>query len=66
VRIPQAILIIDDEILTLESIYNHTKEDTGVMRLFYLLVAKKLPYQRLRHSIRSSLFKDVNNIFLDK
>jgi hypothetical protein len=61
-----SVKIIDDEILTLESIYNNTKEHTGVMGLFYLLVAEKLPYQHSKHSIRSSLFKDVNNIFLNK
>jgi hypothetical protein len=62
---PGSVKIIDGETLTLESIYNNTKEHTGVMALFYLLVAEQLPYQHFRHSIRSSFFMDVNNIFLD-
>ncbi|KAK2437411.1 stress up-regulated Nod 19 protein [Trifolium repens] len=63
---PGSVKIIDGEILTIESIYNNTKEHTGVMGLFYLYVAEQLPYQHFRHSIRSSFFMDVNNIFLDK
>jgi hypothetical protein len=60
-----SVKIIDGETLTLESIYNNTKEHAGVMALFYLLVAEQLPYQHFRHSTRSSFFMDVNNIFLD-
>jgi hypothetical protein len=62
---PGSIKIIDGETLTLESNYNNTKEHTGVMGLFYLLVAEQLPYQHFRHSTRSSFFVDVNNIVLD-
>ncbi|CAJ2677960.1 stress up-regulated Nod 19 protein [Trifolium pratense] len=62
---PGSIKIIDGETLTLESIYNNTKEHTGVMGLFYLLIAEELPYQHFRHSTRSSFLMDVNNIFLD-
>ncbi|CAJ2677949.1 unnamed protein product [Trifolium pratense] len=57
---PGSVKIIDGETLTLESIYNNTKEHTGVMGLFYLLVAEQLPYQHFRHSTRSSFFMDVN------
>ncbi|KAK2437600.1 stress up-regulated Nod 19 protein [Trifolium repens] len=57
---PGSINIIDGETLTLESIYNNTKEHAGVMGLFYLLVAEQLPYQQFRHSTRSSFFMDVN------
>jgi hypothetical protein len=57
--------IIDGEILTLESNYNNTKEHTGVMGLFYLLVAEQLPHQHFRHSTRSSFFMDIDNILLD-
>jgi hypothetical protein len=56
---PGSINIIDGETLTLESIYNNTKEHAGVMGLFYLLVAEQLPYQQFRHS-RSSFLMDVN------
>jgi len=60
-----SVKIIDGETLTLESNYNNTKEHTGVMGLFYLLVAEQLPYQRFRHSTRSSFFMDINNMLLD-
>lgn len=62
---PGSVKIIDGEILTHESNYNNTKEHTGVMGLFYLLVAEQLPYQHFRHSTRSSFFMDINNILLD-
>jgi hypothetical protein len=62
---PGSVKIIDGETLTLESNYNSSKEHTGVMGLFYLLVAEQLPYQHLRHSTRSSFFMDINNILLD-
>ncbi|KEH31350.1 uncharacterized protein [Medicago truncatula] len=62
---PGSVKIIDGETLTLESNYNSTKEHTGVMGLFYLLVAEQLPYQHFRHSTRSSFFMDINNILLD-
>ncbi|XP_045820178.1 uncharacterized protein LOC123913469 isoform X1 [Trifolium pratense] len=62
---PGSIKIINGKILTLESNYNNTKEHTGVMGLFYLLVAEELPYQYFRHSTRSSFLMDVNNILLD-
>jgi hypothetical protein len=60
-----SIKIIDGETLTLESNYNNTKEHTGVMGLFYLLVAEQLPHQHFRHSTRSSFLMNVNNILLD-
>jgi hypothetical protein len=60
-----SVKIIDGEILTLKSIYNNTKEHTGIMGLFYLLVAEQLPYQQFRKSTHSSIFMDVGNIFLD-
>ncbi|PNX73499.1 stress up-regulated Nod 19 protein [Trifolium pratense] len=53
---PGSVKIINGETLTLESFYNNTKEHTGVMGLFYLLVADTLPYQHFRHSTRSSFF----------
>jgi hypothetical protein len=56
---PGSVKIIDGETLTLESNYNSTKEHTGVMGLFYLLVAEQLPYQQLRLFSRSSFVKDV-------
>jgi hypothetical protein len=57
---PGYVKIIDGETLTLESIYNNTKEHAGVMGLFYLLVEEQqLPYQQFRHS-RSSFLMDVN------
>jgi len=63
---PGSVKIIDGETLTLESNYNSSKEHTGVMGLFYLLVAEQLPYQQhFRHSTRSSFFMDINNILLD-
>ncbi|XP_045825975.1 uncharacterized protein LOC123918078 [Trifolium pratense] len=62
---PGSVKIIDGETLTLESIYNSTKEHAGVMGLFYFLVAEQLSYQHFRHSTRSSFIMDVNNIFLD-
>nr|AAU14999.2 MtN19-like protein [Pisum sativum] len=62
---PGSMKIMDGETLTLESNYNSTKEHTGVMGLFYILVAEQLPYQHLRHSTRSSFFMDSNNMLLD-
>ncbi|XP_045820184.1 uncharacterized protein LOC123913472 [Trifolium pratense] len=62
---PGSVKIIDGEILTLESLYNNTKEHTGLMGFFYLLVAEQLPSQRFIHSTRSSFFMDVDTIFLD-
>ncbi|CAK8578140.1 unnamed protein product [Lathyrus sativus] len=62
---PGSVKIMDGETLTLESNYNSTKEHTGVMGLFYILVAEQLPYQPLRHSTRSSFFMESNNTLLD-
>lgn len=57
---PGSVKIIDGETLTLESSYNNSQEHTGVMGLFYLLVAEQLPYQQyFRHSTRSSFFVNV-------
>jgi len=58
---PGSVAIIDGETLTLESIYNNSQEHTGVMGLFYLLVAEQKPYHQLRHSTRSSFFMDLDN-----
>ncbi|XP_045825973.1 uncharacterized protein LOC123918076 [Trifolium pratense] len=51
---PGSVKIIDGETLTLESIYNNTKEHTGVMGLFYLLVAEQLPYTSTLDILSSS------------
>ncbi|KAJ1394901.1 Stress up-regulated Nod 19 [Sesbania bispinosa] len=60
---PGSVKIIDGETLTLESNYSSTQGHTGVMGLFYLLVAEQLPQQHFSHSLRSSFLMDVNNIF---
>ncbi|CAJ2677956.1 unnamed protein product [Trifolium pratense] len=62
---PGSVKINDGETLTLESNYNNTKEHTGVMGHFYILVAEQLPYQHFRHSTRSSFFMDVTNLLVD-
>ncbi|XP_027345497.1 uncharacterized protein LOC113857619 isoform X2 [Abrus precatorius] len=60
---PGSVKIIDGETLTLESNYSSIQEHTGVMGLFYFLVAEQLPHQHLRHSSRSSFFMNIDNIF---
>ncbi|KHN39141.1 hypothetical protein glysoja_027946 [Glycine soja] len=59
---PGSVNIIDGETLTLESNYSSSREHTGVMGLFYLLVAEQLPHQHLKHTSRSSFFIDINSI----
>ncbi|KAL3019923.1 hypothetical protein AAZX31_05G116900 [Glycine max] len=60
---PGSVKIIDGETLTLESNYSSSREHTGVMGLFYLLVAEQLPHQHFRHTPRSSFSMDINSIF---
>nr|KYP49633.1 hypothetical protein KK1_028604 [Cajanus cajan] len=61
---PGSVKIIDDETLTLESNYSSTPGHTGVMGVFYLLVAEQLPHQHFTHSSRSSSFiMNINSIF---
>ncbi|KAG4391112.1 hypothetical protein AAZX31_05G116700 [Glycine max] len=60
---PGSVKIIDGETLTLESNYSSSREHTGVMGLFYLLVAEQLPDQHFRHTSRSSFFMNINSIF---
>ncbi|KAI4336410.1 hypothetical protein L6164_014941 [Bauhinia variegata] len=57
---PGSVNILDGETLTLESRYNSSQLHTGVMGLFYLLVAERLPPQHISHSSRASFF--ANNI----
>ncbi|XP_020232996.1 uncharacterized protein LOC109813245 isoform X3 [Cajanus cajan] len=59
---PGSVKIIDGETVTLESNYSSSRGHTGVMGLFYLLVAEQLPHQHFRHSSRSSSFF-TNSIF---
>ncbi|CAL0324488.1 unnamed protein product [Lupinus luteus] len=62
---PGSVKIANGETVTLESIYSSNKRGhTGVMGLFYLLVAEQLPQQNFKHSTRSSYFLDMNNIFI--
>ncbi|XP_020232999.1 uncharacterized protein LOC109813246 [Cajanus cajan] len=58
---PGSVKIIDSETLTLEVNYSNSPGHTGVMGLFYLLVAEQLPHQHFRHSSRSSFFMNVNS-----
>ncbi|KAK7260431.1 hypothetical protein RIF29_26465 [Crotalaria pallida] len=60
---PGSVKIIDGETLTLESNYSSNRGHTGVMGLFYLLVAEQLPHQYIRHSFLSSFTLDMKNIF---
>ncbi|KAK7399755.1 hypothetical protein VNO78_10944 [Psophocarpus tetragonolobus] len=60
---PGSIKIIDGETITLESNYNNSRGHTGVMGLFYLLVAEQLPHQHFTLSSRSSFFMNINNVF---
>ncbi|KAF7803917.1 stress up-regulated Nod 19 protein [Senna tora] len=46
---PGSVQISNGETLTLESNYNSSQRHTGVMGLFYLLVADKLPNQHTMH-----------------
>ncbi|KAF7836994.1 stress up-regulated Nod 19 protein [Senna tora] len=50
---PGSMKIMDGEILTFESNYSNTRGHTGVMGLFYLLVAEQLPHQHKKHSSRA-------------
>ncbi|KAK7363262.1 hypothetical protein VNO77_05398 [Canavalia gladiata] len=61
---PGSVKIIDGETLTLESNYSSSSSrgHTGVMGLFYLLVAEQLPHQHSGYSFRSSLVMNVNNV----
>ncbi|CAJ1935877.1 unnamed protein product [Sphenostylis stenocarpa] len=60
---PGSVKIIDGETLTLESNYSNSRGHTGVMGLFYLLVAEQLPHQHFRHASRSSFFTNINSLF---
>ncbi|XP_028755626.1 uncharacterized protein LOC114714998 isoform X2 [Neltuma alba] len=61
---PGSVKIIDGETVTLESNYSRScRPHTGVMGLFYLLVAEQLPDQVSRQSSRASLFANIDNIF---
>ncbi|KAK7319309.1 hypothetical protein RJT34_04028 [Clitoria ternatea] len=62
---PGSVKINNGETVTLESYYSSSSSTghTGVMGLFYLLVAEELPQQHLRQSSRSSFFMNINNIF---
>ncbi|KAG5057807.1 hypothetical protein AAZX31_05G116600 [Glycine max] len=59
---PGSVKIIDGETITLESNYSSSRGHTGVMGLFYLLVAEQLPHQHFRYSSRSSFFMNINSI----
>ncbi|MED6188557.1 hypothetical protein PIB30_087080, partial [Stylosanthes scabra] len=60
---PGSVKIFDGETLTLESNYTSTtRSRTGVMGVFYLLVAEQLPHEHyLTHS--SPFFRNINNVF---
>ncbi|MED6192865.1 hypothetical protein PIB30_013960 [Stylosanthes scabra] len=60
---PGSVKIFDGETLTLESNYSSTtRSRTGVMGIFYLLVAEQLPHEHyLTHS--SPFFRNINNVF---
>ncbi|XP_047172396.1 uncharacterized protein LOC124840389 [Vigna umbellata] len=60
---PGSLKIKDGETVTLESNYSSSRGHTGVMGLFYLLVAEQLPHQHFRHSTRSSFFTNINTLF---
>ncbi|XP_061339731.1 uncharacterized protein LOC133286341 [Gastrolobium bilobum] len=47
---PGSIKIFDGETVTLDVGYNNSKRHAGVMGLFYLLVAEKLPHQHINMS----------------
>nr|AFK39203.1 unknown [Lotus japonicus] len=59
---PGSVKVFDGETVTLESNYSSSQRHSGVMGLFYLLVAEQLPHQHFIHSTRSSFFVDVKNI----
>lgn len=59
---PGSVKIMDGETLIFESNYSSTRRHTGVMGLFYLLVAEQLPYQHTTHSSRASNFLGLDNI----
>ncbi|KAJ7957153.1 Stress up-regulated Nod 19 [Quillaja saponaria] len=58
---PGSVKINDGEVLTLESNYSSTKRHTGVMGLFYILLAEQLPNSN--RLSRSSYFGDVEDAF---
>ena len=61
---PGSVKIMDGETLTLESNYSRgSRPHTGVMGIFYLLVAEQLPDQLSRHFSRSSLFENIDTVF---
>ncbi|ESW30971.1 hypothetical protein PHAVU_002G197800 [Phaseolus vulgaris] len=60
---PGSVKIMHGETLTLESNYSSTHGHTGVMGLFYLLVAEQLPFQHFTHPSRSSFFTNINTLF---
>ncbi|XP_054803109.1 uncharacterized protein LOC129306502 isoform X2 [Prosopis cineraria] len=61
---PGSVKIIDGEIVTVESNYSRSsRPHTGVMGLFYLLVAEQLPDQLSRHSSGAPLFANIDNMF---
>ena len=56
---PGSMKIMDGETLTLESNYSSSRRHTGVMGLFYLLVAEELTP---RHSLRSSFLRNTTQV----
>ena len=60
---PGSVKIIDGETVTLESNYSRSSlPHTGVMGLFYLLVAEQLPDQISTHPSHASIFANIGNI----
>ncbi|OIW00786.1 hypothetical protein TanjilG_19591 [Lupinus angustifolius] len=60
---PGSVKIADGETLTLVSNYSSNKQHTGVMGLFYILVAEQLPQQNFRNSFLSSVVPYIRTIF---
>lgn len=57
---PGSVKINDGETLVLESNYSSTQKHTGVMGLFYILVAEELPKPRV--SLRTPFAKSINQV----
>ncbi|XP_028781206.1 uncharacterized protein LOC114737453 [Neltuma alba] len=47
---PGSVKIMDGETITVESRYNNTREHLGVMGLFFVFVAERLPHHHFTHS----------------
>ncbi|KAE9610662.1 putative stress up-regulated Nod 19 [Lupinus albus] len=61
---PGSVKIADGETLTVVSNYSSNKRGhTGVMGLFYILVAEQLPQQNFRNSFLSSVVPFIRSIF---